>query len=129
MLVKKVIHAVRNLTVAAAQLLLPIIFTALALSVEKAIPAIDDAPALALNLNPFDPYTVTYSSGKMGNSTSLTYANTYKDQFTGVVESVDRTKYTEMDTYYVAMEDADGIATFNRCVGDWEIIIFKLLAD
>ncbi|XP_052780875.1 phospholipid-transporting ATPase ABCA3-like isoform X2 [Mya arenaria] len=113
MLVKKMLHAVRNLTVAAAQLLLPIIFTALALSVEKAIPSIGDSPALALNLAPFSDYDVAYSGGVNSNTASNLFATTFKNQFSKTSD-VDRTAYATMDDYFARKQSEAGTSTFNR---------------
>ena len=117
MLVKKFIQARRNLAVAAAQLILPVVFTALALSIAETIPSVGDEPAYALDLSHFSEYVTAYSSGQTGNSTPTTQsmANTYKDQFLTTVE-VDRTVYPEMDNFFRATADDVGISTFSRFV-------------
>ncbi|XP_045164403.2 phospholipid-transporting ATPase ABCA3-like isoform X2 [Mercenaria mercenaria] len=123
MFVKKFIHARRNISVALAQILLPVVFTIMALAVEKAIPNVGDEPALALDLSPFKDYTVPYSNGSAAAATSESMANYYKDQFSGNTAKVDRSKYTEMDDYFKYVQDDVGISTFNRryiVAGDFE---------
>ena len=119
MFVKKFIQARRNLSVAVAQLLLPVVFTIMALSVEKAIPNPGDEPALALNLDPFSDYTVAYSNGSTSNANSESMASYYSDQFGGNVVKVDRTTYSEMDDYFKYVQNDIGVSTFNR----WVIIL------
>lgn len=124
MFVKKFIHARRNVTVAATQLLLPVIFTIMALSVEKAIPSVGDEPSLTLNLNPFSDYTVAYSDGNTPTVTSTSMATYYKDLFTGKTSKVDRSTYTDMDDYFKYVQDDIGVGTFNRLV--YMMIFFVL---
>ncbi|XP_052283854.1 phospholipid-transporting ATPase ABCA3-like [Dreissena polymorpha] len=113
MLVKKFIHATRNIAIAVAQLLLPIIFTILALSVEKAIPDVGDDPALVLNMNPWKQYTVPYSKGVNSDLTTTSYADAYKSLF-GNTDLVDRTTYPTFNDYFKAVQEDQGISTFNR---------------
>lgn len=114
MFVKKFIHARRNLAVAAAQLLLPVIFTILALSVEKAIPKNGDEPSLALNLNAFSDYKVAYTNGSSADATTTSMANYYQGQFSGARQYVAPATYPDIDDYYKAVQDDIGIATFDR---------------
>lgn len=114
MFVKKFIHARRNIAVATAQLLLPIIFTILALSVEQAIPSVGDEPALPLDLSPFSNYRVAYSSGVTATTDSVDMATAYENQFSGVTRNVSRSNYAAMDDYFKYVQDDVGISTFNR---------------
>ena len=63
LLVKKAIHFWRNRIITLVQLLLPVIFTVIALAVDKALPQTLREPALAFNLNPFGDTTIPYSNG------------------------------------------------------------------
>jgi hypothetical protein len=114
MFVKKFIQARRNLSVAVAQLLLPVVFTVMALAVEKAIPNVGDEPALALNLGPFSDYTVAFSNGSTATATTESRASFYSGQFGGNTVKVDRSRYTEMDDYFKYVQDDIGTSTFNR---------------
>ncbi|XP_060570838.1 phospholipid-transporting ATPase ABCA3-like isoform X2 [Ruditapes philippinarum] len=123
MFVKKFIQARRNLSVAVAQLLLPVVFTVMALAVEKAIPNVGDEPALALNLGPFSDYTVAFSNGSTATATTESQASFYSGQFGGNTVKVDRSRYTEMDDYFKYVQDDIGTSTFNRryiVAGDFE---------
>lgn len=117
MFVKKFIQARRNLAVAIAQLVLPVVFTIMALAVAESIPSVGDEPALALNLAPFTDNVVTYSDGVTPTATTTGMMNAYKDQFSGP-QKVDRSKYAEMDDYYKVVQEDIGISTFNRSVVD-----------
>jgi hypothetical protein len=50
---KKMIHTLRNRLVTGVQLIVPVIFTIMALSIELAIPKVKDEPSLTLDLQPF----------------------------------------------------------------------------
>jgi len=115
MFVKKFIQARRNLTVAIAQLVLPIVFTIMALAVAESIPSVGDEPALALNLSPFTDNTVAYSDGNTPNAATIGMAGYYKD-LASTPAKVDRSKYAEMDDYFKMQQDDLGISSFNRFV-------------
>ena len=63
LLVKKAIHFWRNRTITLVQLLLPVLFTIVALAVDQARPQTLTEPALSFNLGPFQDSTVAYSNG------------------------------------------------------------------
>lgn len=120
---KKFIHARRNFAVAAAQLILPIVFTIMGLSVEKVISNVGDEPALTLDLSPFSDNVVAYSDGISAASLALAYAAAYKTQFSGATSLVNRAKYNQMDQFFKNTIDDIGTATFNRryiVAGDFE---------
>ncbi|KAL4225817.1 hypothetical protein ACF0H5_013807 [Mactra antiquata] len=114
MFVKKFIHARRNISVAAAQLLLPVIFTILALTVEKVLPKAGDEPALVLNLNSFSDYKVGYSNGTTATAGTSSLANYYGGQFNGAERYVDRGTFADMDDYFKHVQDDIGVAIFDR---------------
>lgn len=113
MFVKKFIQARRNLAVAIAQLVLPVVFTVMALGVAESIPSVGDEPALVLDLSPFTDNTVAYSDGITPTATTTSMMNAFKDQF-GKTALVDRSRYAEMDDYFKMVQDDIGISTFNR---------------
>lgn len=83
MFVKKMIHTWRNRTVTLVQLLVPVIFTIAALSVEKILPKQEDETSLLLNLNDFPNSVAMYSSKSTFPESTLMaadYANSITSQ-------------------------------------------------
>ena len=122
MFIKKLIHTWRNKVITIVQLVLPIIFTIMALATEKAIPSVGDEPALALNSQPFTDFMVPYSTGTVSNVNNLAMANSFKNQF-GNADLVNRATHSTMDDYFLSKKNEIGISTFNSKViaaGDFE---------
>ncbi len=96
MFVKRVIHTMRNKIVTVTQLVMPLIFTAIAGIVIKTLPKPVPPPSLTLSMNYFDqvdtawPY-VTNITGFSNNSTYLVngLVNSYKDYIAPLVERVE----------------------------------------
>ena len=112
MFIKKLIHSRRNKVVTVVQLILPILFTIMALAVEKSIPSVGDEPALLLNYQPFSDFMVSYSDGTVANTDNQALANAYKTQF-GSTEDVNRVTYSTMDSYFLSKKSGIGSSTFN----------------
>jgi ATP-binding cassette subfamily A (ABC1) protein 3 len=66
MLVKRMLHTARNLLLAASQLLIPLLFVIVALTVIRTLPGPEDSPPLTLNMSYFRDNTVVY--GGVGGS-------------------------------------------------------------
>ncbi|KAK7101994.1 phospholipid-transporting ATPase ABCA3-like [Littorina saxatilis] len=116
-LVKKAIHFWRNRVITLVQLLLPVVFTIVALAVDKARPQSVTEPALAFNLNPFGGTTIPYSNGSIPNATSNAVAKMYHDQFDSShsLPKVDVTQRS-MDDYLVGTAESLGTNTYNKRV-------------
>lgn len=122
MLVKKFIHSRRNKVISIVQLVLPIVFTIMALAVEKSIPSVGDEPSLLLNYQKFTDFTVPYSDGTTANTDNTALANVYKNQF-GSFDKVNRVSFSTMDGYFLKQKEDIGDSTFNSKVivaGDFE---------
>ena len=122
MFVKKMIHSWRNKVISVVQLVLPILFTMMALAVETAIPSVGDEPELLLDYQAFSGFTVPYSDGTVANMANTALADTYKNQFSDV-EKVDRGTFTTMDDYFLQKKKDIGESTFNSKIivsGDFE---------
>lgn len=115
MFVKKATHTWRNRTVTLVQLLVPVIFTILALTVEKALPKQEDEPSLLLNLKPF-PNSVALYASKSVFPESRSMANSYKKLITskgyGVLE--DNQVSTDFDNFIINKNKEVGEANFKR---------------
>ena len=112
MFLKKMIHTWRNKIIAVVQLALPILFTILALAVEKSIPKVEDEPALMLDSHPFIDFVVPYSNGVIPNSENTALANAYSNQF-GKRDKVDRNVFHHMDDYFLQKKKDIGSSRFN----------------
>jgi hypothetical protein len=62
LLIKHVIHSLRNKYLTVAQIILPVVFTIIACVIEKIIVAPGDPPALTLNLNNFNDPIISSTS-------------------------------------------------------------------
>ena len=112
MFLKKMIHTWRNKVITVVQLALPILFTILALAVEKSIPKVEDEPALMLDSHPFSDFVVPYSNGMILDTENTALANAYSRQF-GKRDKVDRNIFKHMDDYFLAKKKDIGSSTFN----------------
>lgn len=115
MFVKKLIHTWRNRTVTLVQLLVPVIFTILALTVEKTLPKQEDEPSLLLNLKDFPNSVAMYSSkSAFPESTSMAadYANSIKSQGYQV-SKYDKTP-NDFDNFIIEKTTEIGQAFFKR---------------
>lgn len=122
MFIKKLIHSWRNKVVSVVQLVLPIIFTMMALAVEKSLPSVGDEPSLLLDYSRFSDFMVPYSEGTVANVDNTALANAYKNQF-AQTEKVNRATFTTMDDYFLDKKKDIGDSTFNAKVivaGDFE---------
>ncbi|KAK3590754.1 hypothetical protein CHS0354_030992 [Potamilus streckersoni] len=115
MVVKKMVHALRNKTVIFFQLSLPVVFTALALSIEKFQPTSKDEPPLKLDLSPFGRTVVTYGDRNNGNAFQNSLITKYKNNLQGHdVTSWDYTKFQNVDNFFLSQINRIGIGTFNQ---------------
>ena len=112
MFIKKLIHTWRNKIITIVQLVLPILFTIMALAVEKTIPKVEDEPALMLDSHPFIDFVVPYSDGMIPNTDNAALANAYISQF-GNRDKVDRKVFHRMDDYFLQKKKDIGSSTFN----------------
>lgn len=112
---KKFIHTRRNLAISIAQLILPIVFAILALSIIKANVDNDStSSSLALDLHPFHKYVVSYSAGQTEDQQTTELAIQYKDQFDGETTKVDRNTYPTMDDFFKQEITSVGLPTFSK---------------
>ena len=122
MFIKKFIHSWRNKVITIVQLVLPIVFTIMALAVEKSIPSVGDEPALVLDYQRFSDFIVSYSDGTTANTDNTALTTAYKNQFASF-DKVNRATYSTMDSYYLAKKQDIGDSTFNSryiVSGDFE---------
>lgn len=115
MFVKKLIHTWRNRAVTLVQLLVPVIFTILALTVEKTLPKQEDEPSLLLNLKDFPNSVAMYSSkSAFPESTSMAadYANSIRSQGYQV-SKYDKTP-NDFDNFIIEKTTEIGQAFFKR---------------
>ncbi|KAJ8301077.1 hypothetical protein KUTeg_020064 [Tegillarca granosa] len=114
MLVKKFIHTYRNKIISIVQLAMPIIFTVLALLIEKTNSPDAEEPALTLDLASFGGTTFVYS----GQTTTAAIATTYKNSLTSAGHSADdynaQTTYTTFDDYLIAKAKSVGQSSFDK---------------
>ncbi|KAL3853225.1 hypothetical protein ACJMK2_016781 [Sinanodonta woodiana] len=111
MLVKKMIHTWRNRVVTIVQLLLPIIFTILALLIEKTIPSAGDEPALVMDLSNFGGTYIPYYSDSGATAATFHYTGRISGQ---TLEPFSNTSYATMDDILLYRAKDKGISTFNR---------------
>ncbi|XP_046544470.1 phospholipid-transporting ATPase ABCA3-like [Haliotis rubra] len=116
MFVKKALHTWRNKTITIVQLLLPVIFTIVALVVGQISLGNEDDVPLTLDLKPFKGTFVPYLDGQTG-ALPQEYAKAYADQFSGTinkVEKIDLLKYQNVTNYFLARERDLGIGQYNK---------------
>ncbi|KAL3853226.1 hypothetical protein ACJMK2_016782 [Sinanodonta woodiana] len=111
MLIKKMIHTWRNRVVTIVQLLLPIIFTILALLIEKTIPSAGDEPALVMDLSSFGGTYIPYYSDSGASEATFNYTGRISGQ---TLEPFSNTSYATMDDFLLYKAKNKGISTFNR---------------
>lgn len=115
MFLKKVIHTFRNQLVTGVQLVVPVIFTIMALSTELSIPKPTDEPPLTLDLKPFGTgLTELYSAGDLTTNLSLGVTSRYQDilQLRGDVPGAVRE--FPFDNAVIDTTKSVGLATFNK---------------
>ena len=123
MIVKKMIHSWRNRTVTLIQLILPVVFTIMALSTEKSIPKIEDEPSLTLDLTAFQNIKTIYSQSATPNILASDLLSNYTNVFTRLGYDVESTGSKVMDDYVVSQAQSMGISTFKKqyiVAGDFE---------
>ncbi|KAJ8311158.1 hypothetical protein KUTeg_011297 [Tegillarca granosa] len=112
MILKKIIHTARNRIVTAVQLIVPVVFTIFALSVEKTIPKQQDEPALLLDLSPFtNPIMSLNVQGGANNLISaylaLTAADGYQTENSSLSQSA-------LENFLSTKAQSIGVSTFNK---------------
>ncbi|XP_077979982.1 phospholipid-transporting ATPase ABCA3-like isoform X2 [Glandiceps talaboti] len=116
MFIKRVLHTRRNFLIMIAQLLIPLLFTVIAVIVAKTYPGPQTEPKLDLSLQPYGKSIAQYSSGK--NPTNLTklLAKNFDYQFTGT--STATTNLSGHDyqniTNYLLKEATYNLVGFNQ---------------
>lgn len=112
MLLKKIIHTARNRIVTAVQLIVPVVFTILALSVEKTIPKQQDEPALLLGLSPFtNPVMSLNLQGGANNISSAYLALTATDGYQTENSSLPQNAFED---FLSSEAQKIGVSTFNK---------------
>lgn len=115
MFVKKVIHTLRNRLVTGVQLIVPVIFTIMALSIELTVPKITDEPALTTNLEPFGSGLVElYYKGGSPSQFTTGVANAYVDALRSRGDSPKETNSGSFNDDILNTAKSVGIATFNK---------------
>lgn len=115
MFLKKVIHTLRNRLVTGVQLIVPVIFTIMALSIELTVPKITDEPALPTNLGPFGSGLVEiYSIGASPSNFSKGVKNAYVNTLQARGDSLKDAQTGSFDDFIVETTKSVGIATFNK---------------
>ena len=77
LLIKHVIHSLRNVIVTVVQIALPVIFTIIACVLEKAVAGSTNPPALPLNLSYFTNPIIDFSTGTGLSSDALSLVDSY----------------------------------------------------
>lgn len=119
MFVKKVIHTFRNRVVTLVQLLLPVIFTILALVVAKIAEYTEPSPELVLNSEPFSSNVVPYTMIPAGNAEVTAMANSYgdfADRAPSSARLVDVTgsSYSNLSDFYLTDGDSLDVYSYNK---------------
>ena len=115
MFVKKAIHTMRNRLVTGVQLIVPVIFTIMALSIELTIPKITDEPSLNLNLGPFGTgLTELFYPGGTPSALTTDIAQRYKDTLTQRGDNPTSINTGPFNDAVLATTKSVGIATFNK---------------
>ncbi|GFO39492.1 ATP-binding cassette, sub-family a (abc1), member 3b [Plakobranchus ocellatus] len=121
LLVKKAILTWRNRVVTLAQLLLPVIFTALGLATDvgRSVAQMIEPP-LILNLEPFGQTYIPFTVGLNATPAHQQFADLYKTQF-GSSENLEefqigKPPYKTFDNYTLRRASQLGLSTFNRKV-------------
>ncbi|XP_062570055.1 phospholipid-transporting ATPase ABCA3-like [Saccostrea cucullata] len=113
MFVKKVIHTWRNRTVTFVQLLVPVVFTLLALTVEKTLPKQEDESSLLLNLKPFPDNVAMYTS-KSASAQSKSMADDYAESIMSEGYKVLKYDQNDFDNFIIDESQRVGQAFFKR---------------
>ena len=100
MIVKRMLHTARNWMVTTAQLLIPLLFTIIGLTVLKTHPPPTDSPALTLDLAVFRDNVLGYSSGSAANQLTEGLAKAYGER-QQMINSHTQLDYLNNDTQYV----------------------------
>lgn len=118
MFVKKAIHTFRNRVITGVQLALPVLFTIAALTVDKVRPKEGNDPPITLTLGMFDGTISSVGSGLNPMALSIALAANYTSQFGGgdKIDQIDRTKYSNMNDYYLNQSARVGLFTYNKKV-------------
>lgn len=112
MLLKKIIHTARNRIVTAVQLIVPVVFTIFALSVEKTIPKQQDEPALLLDLSPFtNPVMSLNLQGGANNISGAYLALTAADGYQIENSSLPQNAFED---FLSSEAQKIGVSTFNK---------------
>ncbi|XP_067683951.1 phospholipid-transporting ATPase ABCA3-like isoform X2 [Haliotis asinina] len=117
MFVKKALHTLRNKAITIVQLLLPVIFTIVALVVGRISIGNEDDVPLTLDLKPFKGTIVPYLDGPTAGTLPRDYAKAYTEQFSGTinkVEKIDLLKYQNVTNYFLSRERDLGIGQYNK---------------
>lgn len=115
MFMKKMIHTLRNRLVTGVQLIVPVIFTIMALSIELAIPKVKDEPSLTLDLQPFgNGLTELYYSGDEPTNFTKDLTRLYANHMQSRGDFPHRITNGPVDNYFVNTTISVGISTFNK---------------
>ncbi|XP_076108921.1 phospholipid-transporting ATPase ABCA3-like isoform X1 [Mytilus galloprovincialis] len=115
MFIKKIIHTIRNRLVTGVQLIVPVIFTIMALSIELSVPKISDEPVLKMDLTPFgNGLTELYFSGASPTTFTTGVATQYKNLLSLRGDSPTSTNNGSFDDAILSKTKTVGIATFNK---------------
>ncbi|XP_070191694.1 phospholipid-transporting ATPase ABCA3-like [Littorina saxatilis] len=114
MFIKKIILSWRHRVISVVQLLLPVIFTILALLIDS--DAGDSEVAIALDLSAYGTTYVPYSNGSNAvaatESAATAYAAALSSQYTRKVDVA--ATYTNMSQYLLTLASALSTATYNK---------------
>lgn len=113
MLIKKAIHSWRNRIVTFVQLVLPVIFTILALVIELNSSGFSDEPALNLDLSSFENPVTIY------NNPGNTIATKYKDLF---LTAEDASSATSYDRYVIDKMKEVTCISYTKLVSNFHCI-------
>lgn len=113
MFIKKIIHTGRNRIVTAVQLTIPVIFTIIALSIEKALPKVKDEPAMTLDLERFQSnIVVPFVADRQTNNISNVFSRAVKSY--GYKVENDSLSPKTFDDILLDKMDTIGLSDFNR---------------
>ncbi|KAL4225933.1 hypothetical protein ACF0H5_013921 [Mactra antiquata] len=113
--IKKFIHTRRNLAITIAQLILPVFFAILALSIIKSAQALESySPPLTLDLNWFPRYTVPYAVPENDTSYMKQLGVSYGKQFGANSVNIENQGFTTMNGYVSYKINEIGLPKFDK---------------
>ncbi|CAH1776854.1 unnamed protein product [Owenia fusiformis] len=116
MFLKRVLHTARNLLVTVTQMLVPVLFTVIALTILRLLPKLGDSAPLVLSLNKFSEQIVAYTGGQGPTSLTAGLASVYGKGVAGIAQqaiNIDKAGNISMQEYLIQQGTSD-LTEYNR---------------